>query len=102
MSPDTDHPRQRTVAELLAQHGGGDTATTGRRRRRREAGDAPDEPGRPGPDTGAPAGWSPRAPEPAPRDRTGWDLPQQFSPPPSGGPQFGGPPPVTGQWGAPS
>jgi hypothetical protein len=34
MSSDTDYPRQRTVAELLAEHGGG--APTGRRRRRRE------------------------------------------------------------------
>lgn len=37
MSSETDHPRQRTVAELLAEHG--DAAATGRRRRRRE----PDE-----------------------------------------------------------
>ncbi|MDT7652690.1 MAG: hypothetical protein QOI36_4096 [Pseudonocardiales bacterium] len=37
MSSDTDHPRQRTVAELLAEHG--DAGATGRRRRRR----APDE-----------------------------------------------------------
>lgn len=35
MSSDTDQPRQRTVAELLAEHG--DSAATGRRRRRREA-----------------------------------------------------------------
>ncbi|MFD1534284.1 hypothetical protein [Pseudonocardia aurantiaca] len=34
MSSETDHPRQRTVAELLAQHG--DANATGRRRRRRE------------------------------------------------------------------
>lgn len=40
MSSETDQPRQRTVAELLAAHGG-ETATTGRRRRRREA-DEPD------------------------------------------------------------
>jgi hypothetical protein len=37
MSSETDHPRQRTVAELLAEHGGGDAAATGRRRRRRES-----------------------------------------------------------------
>lgn len=38
MSSETDHPRQRTVAELLAAHGGA-TPATGRRRRRREADD---------------------------------------------------------------
>ena len=41
MTSETDYPRQRTVAELLAEHGGG--APTGRRRRRRAADD--DEPG---------------------------------------------------------
>jgi hypothetical protein len=41
MSPDTDNPRQRTVAELVAAHGG-DTAGTGRRARRRAAEDAAD------------------------------------------------------------
>ena len=40
MSSETDHPRQRTVAELLAQHG--DVNATGRRRRRRAA-DGSDE-----------------------------------------------------------
>src|SRR4051812_19175747 len=40
MTSETDYPRQRTVAELLAEHGGG--APTGRRRRRRAADD--DEP----------------------------------------------------------
>jgi hypothetical protein len=40
MSSETDQPRQRTVAELLAEHG--ETAATGRRRRRREA-DGSDE-----------------------------------------------------------
>ena len=40
MNSETDHPRQRTVAELLAQHG--DSGATGRRRRRREA-DVPDD-----------------------------------------------------------
>ncbi|MGD9989623.1 hypothetical protein [Pseudonocardia sp.] len=39
MSSDTDHPRQRTVAELLAENAG---STTGRRRRRREDDDAGD------------------------------------------------------------
>ncbi|WP_433290021.1 hypothetical protein ACQPZQ_41885 [Pseudonocardia sp. CA-142604] len=41
MSSDTDHPRQRTVAELLAAHG--DSGATGRRRRRRAADDVPGE-----------------------------------------------------------
>jgi hypothetical protein len=41
MSSDADSPRQRTVAELLAAHGG-DTAVTGRRARRRAAEDAAD------------------------------------------------------------
>jgi hypothetical protein len=40
MTSETDYPRQRTVAELLAEHGGG--APTGRRRRRRA--DDDDEP----------------------------------------------------------
>jgi hypothetical protein len=40
MSSETDHPRQRTVAELLAAHGG-DGNVSGRRRRRRA--DEPDE-----------------------------------------------------------
>src|SRR5689334_2276486 len=35
MSSETDHPRQRTVAELLAAHGDG--TATGRRARRRAA-----------------------------------------------------------------
>src|SRR5580765_867401 len=42
MTSETDYPRQRTVAELLAEHGG---VQTGRRRRRRaedEGGDAVD------------------------------------------------------------
>jgi hypothetical protein len=70
MTSETDHPRQRTVAELLAEHG--DTAATGRRRRRRES-DAPDEGGAP-PEPllriGAPADASPgRAAPPAVPDR---------------------------------
>ena len=40
MSSETDHPRQRTVAELLAAHGA-DGNVSGRRRRRRA--DEPDE-----------------------------------------------------------
>jgi hypothetical protein len=41
MSSETDQPRQRTVAELLAAHGDGNVSG-GRRRRRRDA-DEPDE-----------------------------------------------------------
>jgi hypothetical protein len=50
MSSEIDHPRQRTVAELLAAHG--DVNATGRRRRRRD----PD-----GADEGAQVGDSPSA-----------------------------------------
>lgn len=57
MSSETDHPRQRTVAELLAQHG--DVSATGRRRRRREADD--DEGAQPVADrAAAPAAWTPQ------------------------------------------
>src|SRR6185437_15177816 len=45
MSSETDHPRQRTVAELLAAHGDG--TATGRRARRRAAENA----GEPAPGT---------------------------------------------------
>lgn len=41
MSSEIDHPRQRTVAELLAEHGAGGASVSGRRRRRREAEDEP-------------------------------------------------------------
>jgi hypothetical protein len=65
MTSETDYPRQRTVAELLAEHGGG--APTGRRRRRRAADD--DEPGAvespPTPDLyAAEPDWAQSAPEP--------------------------------------
>ncbi len=77
MSSETDHPRQRTVAELLAEHGSGG-ASTGRRRRRRES-DGDD--GQPVDDTAAvtPAGRPP-------------------APPVGGGagPRNGGTPPVKG------
>ncbi len=43
MTSETDQPRQRTVAELLAQHGAGDATSTGRRRRRRDADDVSDD-----------------------------------------------------------
>ncbi|WP_214405860.1 hypothetical protein [Pseudonocardia lacus] len=43
MSSETDQPRQRTVAELLAQHGGSEATSTGRRRRRRDADDVSDD-----------------------------------------------------------
>ena len=52
MSSETDHPRQRTVAELLAQHG--DANATGRRRRRRES-DGSEEGGAAPVSRGAPA-----------------------------------------------
>jgi hypothetical protein len=72
MSSETDHPRQRTVAELLAQHGADPGSATGRRRRRREPDDAVDEPGATGSvedgDAGGgapPAAWPPaRSPMP--------------------------------------
>ncbi|MFC5952500.1 hypothetical protein ACFQH9_29980 [Pseudonocardia lutea] len=68
MSPETDQPRQRTVAELLAENGG--TAASGRRRRRREVDDgepvgappAAEGPGVPGRHGGTQT-WRP---EPAP------------------------------------
>ncbi|MFC4947399.1 hypothetical protein [Pseudonocardia sp. GCM10023141] len=52
MSSETDHPRQRTVAELLAAHG--ETGATGRRHRRR-APEAPDDGGSPPEQAGGPA-----------------------------------------------
>jgi hypothetical protein len=61
MSSETDQPRQRTVAELLAQHGG-DSGTTGRRRRRREPDDDVAADGAPPPAAGAPP--APTAPPP--------------------------------------
>ena len=107
MSSETDQPRQRTVAELLAQHGGNDAASTGRRRRRRDPADptddSPDQPGA-APAAGAPASppW-PQSHPPNPERATGqpptalggsahepggWDaprppaaLPQQYAPP---------------------
>jgi hypothetical protein len=71
MSSETDHPRQRTVAELLAAHGDGNVSG-GRRRRRRET-DEPDEEAYAAP-AADPSDWrsapprEPRraAPEPAP------------------------------------
>lgn len=54
MSSETDHPRQRTVAELLAEHGEG--GATGRRRRRR-ASDEPDEDGPEAPPAPTPPGY---------------------------------------------
>ncbi|WP_300008325.1 hypothetical protein [Pseudonocardia sp.] len=66
MSSETDHPRQRTVAELLAEHGGG-TGATGRRRRRREP-DEPDEGPAP-PGAGTFAGQAPAGEQRAPERR---------------------------------
>ncbi|WP_344016349.1 hypothetical protein [Pseudonocardia xinjiangensis] len=66
MSSDTDHPRQRTVAELLAEHG--DTGATGRRRRRRAADDVPGEEAAPPPPSSNGSGsfaaqWQPGEPD---------------------------------------
>lgn len=61
MSSETDHPRQRTVAELLAEHG--DAGATGRRRRRRAPDDEPDQGGYDA-DVAAPAPRGARTPEP--------------------------------------
>jgi hypothetical protein len=66
MTSETDQPRQRTVAELLAEHG--DAGATGRRRRRREA-DGPGEGGDPsapdrGPVTGSALSAGRRLPPP--------------------------------------
>ncbi|HYH32516.1 MAG TPA: hypothetical protein VD903_19260 [Pseudonocardia sp.] len=82
MSSETDHPRQRTVAELLAAHG--DANATGRRRRRREA-DEPDEGVSPahGAPAADPADWRsapPREPDPA-GAREAMPPPQRESPP---------------------
>ena len=77
MSSETDHPRQRTVAELLAQHG--DTGATGRRRRRREADGGDDTPQPANGVAAGPAAWAPPGPdrsvlrEPVPREQTSWD-----------------------------
>jgi hypothetical protein len=81
MSSETDHPRQRTVAELLAQHG--DVTATGRRRRRREPDGSDEGAAAPvgssapaAPDRPAPPGGRRRADrEPAPRDveRPSWE-----------------------------
>ncbi|WP_219413167.1 hypothetical protein [Pseudonocardia nigra] len=105
MSPETDQPRQRTVAELLAQHG--DAGATGRRRRRREA-DGDEEEARPVNGNGngaapwhvAPApepdrsvlrervadpqareqGGRRRAPEPEPLEPMPWEVPAREAP----------------------
>ena len=65
MSSETDHPRQRTVAELLAEHGGaGTTGATGRRRRRES--EEPDDGAPRGQPTAVPVlrGAVPEPPEP--------------------------------------
>jgi hypothetical protein len=79
MSSETDHPRQRTVAELLAEHGG-DTGATGRRRRRREP-DEPDEGAGP-PDPTAAAAPEVRAPVLPDRSVLRERVPRQPAPPP--------------------
>lgn len=90
MSSDTDHPRQRTVAELLAENAG---STTGRRRRRREgdddAGDGvaeergtPQRPPAAGPSAsgGHRGAQPPQAPQQPRADQ--WSAPQQAPPAP--------------------
>jgi hypothetical protein len=72
MRPDSDPARQRTVAELLAQHGGVDTAVPRRRRRDDPDSDAPDVPAPREPETvrdltppglpGVPSPWTPPTP----------------------------------------
>jgi hypothetical protein len=66
MSSETDHPRQRTVAELLAAHGG-QAPATGRRRRRREADETGGE--APVPGGSAPETTTALPPAPAAGDR---------------------------------
>jgi hypothetical protein len=63
MSSETDHPRQRTVAELLAAHGDGNVS--GRRRRRREPDDEPEE-GADGALAADPSDWRSAPPDGAP------------------------------------
>lgn len=60
MSSETDHPRQRTVAELLAAHG--DTGSSGRRHRRR-APEGPEDTGAPAEPSGAQPGGVAFAPD---------------------------------------
>ena len=65
MSSETDQPRQRTVAELLAENGG---AAPARRRRRRETDDEVGAEGAPGTTGGAvPAAPAPEVPRPGGR-----------------------------------
>lgn len=73
MSSETDHPRQRTVAELLAAHGAGDGNTSGRRRRRREPDDL-DE-GAHGAPAGEPPEWQAAPPREPERPAMGDGLP---------------------------
>ncbi len=79
MSSETDHPRQRTVAELLAAHGDGNVPG-GRRRRRREP-DEPDEEGY-APPAADPSDW--RATPTPPREprRAAPEAPPPMPPPP--------------------
>src|SRR6185295_2145137 len=65
MSPEIDDTRQRTVAELLAEHGG---AGGGERRRRRRDGHGPQQPAAP-PAFGPGVPMPPQAGRPLP-DRT--------------------------------
>jgi hypothetical protein len=98
MSSETDYPRQRTVAELLAEHGAG--APSGRRHRRRAADDdvpeaTPDAvPAEPVPSNGALSKVTPAPAEPtAPATETP-DAPPVDEPVPSwaaGASVFGAP-----------
>jgi hypothetical protein len=63
MSSDTDNPRQRTVAELLAAHGDV-SATTARRRRRREPDGQGEDALRPGGEGAAAPEWMSGSAEP--------------------------------------
>lgn len=83
MSSETDHPRQRTVAELLAQHG--DSGATGRRRRRREADGEEDAPQAASGVVAGPPAWAPPQAgpdrsvlrEPVPREQAPGDQVQR-------------------------
>src|SRR5918997_2263993 len=82
MRPEIDYTRQRTVAELLAEHG---EAGPGRRRRRQ--GDGPPPGGPPGPPQGPPPRYPPDAGparpmhDPGPQTVAGRDLGYRGAPP---------------------
>jgi hypothetical protein len=99
MSSETDHPRQRTVAELLAAHGDGNVS--GRRRRRREP-DEPDEPddGAYGAPAADPPDWRSAPPGEPERPAPGTGLPPAPREP-AGRRRDGDEPPwASNQWGS--